>query len=1041
MRRRALGRSWRGDDSSGGSKREGGGGSGSCRVTRGENGGMLAAVCATGGGDRMIRKALLATVALGAAFVGIAAPGSQPLNANPLTGVTAISSGWDHACVLIKGGSPKCWGGNFAGQVGDGTTTGRVIPVEVAGLDSGIVAISAGQLQTCALTTDKKVKCWGRLGCSVSPQSVLEPTEIPAVQDAIAIASGSCGNSCAVIAEARLRCWSGNLHSYAVPELDGTVAGVSVGTQHGCVLTTARGAKCWGRNDEGRLGDGTTIDSNTPVDVIGLAEAITSVSAGGYHTCAVTASGGAKCWGNNFAGQLGDGTLTSRATPTNVLGLESGVSSISSGEFHTCARMVDFTVKCWGQRPEPPTQVPGLTGVTEIEAGGLGYQTLGLTASGSVKCWSQLEGWDCPFGGRGPTDVVGLAKPDHKVLFVNGINTESYCFAGGFSQDVEWMVELLRGQVAGYAWANELAEIESDDDFLYFDYTSDGDAVPQLCSSGHPDYRKRDTCWSLDDGYRRYFSQRSVSRGGQAPRLAAYIGRLLSADPGLSLTIIGFSQGGLLSAASVDRYMSVEERARIDGIVTFDSPLQGIPGIASPFLCQTGGGGQFDSPWDMRLSSDFVLMTTTPPYPNVPLYAINRVGVLDLLDGFSTTIPRWSGYNRQISIGTPEYGHTWGPQTRAFDGRTQAQELERLRRFVICAVAKLAACRFFADAAVPAPAATLDYPDDRQLVSAASGALVNAVDVPGDSRTLSVIATSSPSDDVRLVTPSGGVITSASDSPGFEVLAVDGAWIFEIQDPETGRWHIKTSSDPSGLAVYWDIGPASAADVDGDEIRDSEDNCTGLANPDQIDRDSDGLGDACDGDDDADGVKDGGDNCLVTSNPDQADADNNGLGDACDAGGLVDTDGDGVVDNSDNCSADSNDDQVNEDGDSLGSACDEDDDADGCADLQEVAGDPGQGGRRNPIDFWDFFDTPDADNLRDRVVSIADITRTVLRFGATGSASIDPLSAPDPAPAYHTAFDRTHPAGTPSWMTGPPDGRVTILDITLAAAQFGHTCA
>jgi len=119
-----------------------------------------------------------------------------------------------------------------------------------------------------------------------------------------------------------------------------------------------------------------------------------------------------------------------------------------------------------------------------------------------------------------------------------------------------------------------------------------------------------------------------------------------------------------------------------------------------------------------------------------------------------------------------------------------------------------------------------------------------------------------------------------------------------------------------------------------------------------------------------------------------------------------------------------------------------DNDGDGCGDLQEASSNQVRGGRRDPASFWDFFDMPTGPAaLRDRRVTIGDITAVVARFGSTGSPSIDPLSPPPRAPGYHTAYDRTPtPSGDP-WVSAAPNGGVSIQDIVLAVAQFGHTCA
>ena len=300
-------------------------------------------------------------------------------------GVVAVSAGELHTCALTDSGGVKCWGENGNGQLGDGTTTDRISPVDAAGLGGGAVAISAGTIHTCALTASGGVKCWGRM--LLGPLSVQERALGTGVARDIKTAEYVEGLTSGVIA-------------------------VSSGTLHTCALTTSGGVKCWGYNREGQLGDGTKTDSGTPVDVAGLGEGVVSISAGWKHTCAVTADADVKCWGWNNGGQIGDGTVTDRTTPAAVDGLREGVKAVSTGRMHTCALTASGAVKCWGFNgvgqlgngetlpSSAPLDVEGLSGGVTSIASGLSHNCA-ITSAGGLKCW-----------GIGSSGQLGDGTPD-----------------------------------------------------------------------------------------------------------------------------------------------------------------------------------------------------------------------------------------------------------------------------------------------------------------------------------------------------------------------------------------------------------------------------------------------------------------------------------------------------------------------------------------------------------------------------------------------------------------------------------------------------
>ena len=307
---------------------------------------------------------------------GTTTDSSTPVDVTGLSsGVIAISAGTDFTCALTSGGAVKCWGGNGYGQLGDGTTTDSLTPVDVSGLSGGVIAISAGADQACALTDGGAVKCWGAawLGDGTGDGSSTPVDVIGLSSGVVAIDASSYGHTCALTQGGAVECWGWNADgqlgdgttsdSLTPVDVNGLASGVvaiAVGGVHTCALTSAGGVTCWGDNEwAGQLGDGTTTDRSTPVAASVVGSGVSAISAGGYYTCVVTRAGAAKCWGSNTEGQLGDGTTTDSLTPVDVIGLASGVSAISAGTTvhgddvdHTCALMSGGAVLCWGSNSD-----------------------------------------------------------------------------------------------------------------------------------------------------------------------------------------------------------------------------------------------------------------------------------------------------------------------------------------------------------------------------------------------------------------------------------------------------------------------------------------------------------------------------------------------------------------------------------------------------------------------------------------------------------------------------------------------------------------
>jgi alpha-tubulin suppressor-like RCC1 family protein len=263
---------------------------------------------------------------------------AAPVQVTGITsGATAVATGGRHSCAIVSGAA-KCWGRNVNGQLGNGLSGNDTnSPVQVTGLDTGVTSIVAGNDHTCAVKGGA-LSCWGNnTNGQVGNNSVQTTISSPA----------------------------------GVTDAGANVTSVAAGLSHTCAIVGGV-VKCWGWNNYYQLGDGTNVDRSVPVSVSGLGSGTpTEVATGAYHSCAVL-GGAVKCWGQNNYGQLGDGTTQLRTTPVGVSGLASGVMAISSGANHTCALLTDGAIRCWGYnrygqigdggagiRPKPVVVVPG----------------------------------------------------------------------------------------------------------------------------------------------------------------------------------------------------------------------------------------------------------------------------------------------------------------------------------------------------------------------------------------------------------------------------------------------------------------------------------------------------------------------------------------------------------------------------------------------------------------------------------------------------------------------------------------------------------
>ncbi|MBI3207260.1 MAG: hypothetical protein HYZ29_37325 [Myxococcales bacterium] len=244
----------------------------------------------------------------------------------------SISAGGVYACARTKNTKVSCWGYNGSGELGDGTLAQKTLPTELAALGAGCSFLSAGLDVSCAVKSDGTTWCWGRNDFGQVGDGTFSGSRTPPVQ---------------------------------VVPLGSTVKQVESGQYFTCALKSDGTVWCWGLNDKGQLGGGATdgVPCNTswkckptPTAVVGLGASVEQISVGNSHACARKKDGTVWCWGENNLGQLGDGTTAGQTcgptfckpAPVQVASLGNSVSDVQAGGAFGCARRVDNTVWCWG---------------------------------------------------------------------------------------------------------------------------------------------------------------------------------------------------------------------------------------------------------------------------------------------------------------------------------------------------------------------------------------------------------------------------------------------------------------------------------------------------------------------------------------------------------------------------------------------------------------------------------------------------------------------------------------------------------------------
>lgn len=301
----------------------------------------------------------------------------------------SVSAGNNHTCGLTDNGIIKCWGSNSDGQLGIASSVSTSSsPEQIKNASGSIdniryIQVSSGGNHTCALTSDRLVRCWGRnsegqLGNGLIINSNY-PVDVLGVSGVSMISSGE-KHSCSVGFSGIVKCWGindkgqlgvspGSSISFTPPGSGSTsyyspvpvsvlgltgVKSISAGTKHSCSLLIDGSIKCWGDNSMGQLGNGEISGGGFSAVQVSLISGAISLDAGAFHNCAITSSNGVKCWGENSAGQLGNGitSLTGSSFAASVINFKSveksGLTSVSSGFGHTCSLSSFGITNCWG---------------------------------------------------------------------------------------------------------------------------------------------------------------------------------------------------------------------------------------------------------------------------------------------------------------------------------------------------------------------------------------------------------------------------------------------------------------------------------------------------------------------------------------------------------------------------------------------------------------------------------------------------------------------------------------------------------------------
>jgi alpha-tubulin suppressor-like RCC1 family protein len=272
--------------------------------------------------------------------------------------VLTMALGQYHTCAVLDDASVWCWGYNAYGQLGDGTTTSTKIPVAVTGLGPA-AWVAAGDYFSCAALVDGTVWCWGQdgsgqLGDGGSTDRPV-PVQVPSVSSVDKVVAGS-HFACAhiTVSSNNVWCWGENDHGQLgigttanspPTNLAFTATEVQAGNIHACAIDGAGALWCWGFNGQGQFGIATP-SGDQPTPFATSIGPVTQLALGDGQTCAIVGSV-AECWGDGGWGELGDGMFMGRMMPMPIT-LAGTPTTLAAGNVHSCAGLASNEIYCWG---------------------------------------------------------------------------------------------------------------------------------------------------------------------------------------------------------------------------------------------------------------------------------------------------------------------------------------------------------------------------------------------------------------------------------------------------------------------------------------------------------------------------------------------------------------------------------------------------------------------------------------------------------------------------------------------------------------------